>query len=467
MAAIVLPVIIHLWNVRTGKTVKVGSIALLRASARQRARSWRIHNWPLLLLRCLLLVLISILLAHPLWRKTPKAGHAGWILVPAAQLRTAYAHYGPQIDSLLKAGLELHQLAAGFEPLALADTAASSPARDSTVIATWALLSVLNEQLPPSFPVHVFINNRLSQFQGNRPLTHLAIHWNSFDAGDRLQSHVQTYITADGQVKDLSLISTPEGNYYEAGNNASAVPTADTTAIQVAIYPGRNTADARYVKAAVDAIGQYSNRRIHTQWIPPGDHPMPTGQHLVFWLDDQKPPVDLLPSLSSRGILFQYDTGAVVNTASWLSSDYQPFRADLNSKLYRYAAGDGEGKPLYTLANGRPLLTAEEKDGKRILHFKSRFNPQWSDMVWEENFVKFLLPWVMPEQGLATTADIRRVDNEQVVPQQIAAANTTNTNRAEGLKGNDLSPVLWILAFICFIAERLLAHRQKQVVQNA
>jgi hypothetical protein len=172
----------------------------------------------------------------------------------------------------------------------------------------------------------------------------------------------------------------------------------------------------------LDAIGQYSNRKMATTLLSAVNSTVPSGQQLIFWLDDKAPAANLLASLAPQGILFQYDTGTVVKTNSWLNNQYQPFQANAGSKLYRYASGDAYGRPLYTLANGQALLTAEEKEGKRILHFKSRFNPQWNDMVWEEQFVKFLLPWVIPEQVAVAAADIRRVDDQQVIPQQAVAA---------------------------------------------
>lgn len=460
ISAIALPVLIHLWNVHKGKTIKVGSIALLSASSRQRSRSLRIDNWPLLLLRCLLLVLLSLLLTQPFWNKQQKSANAGWILVPAHQLKNAYAHYGPQIDSLLKAGLEIHNLSARFEAIPLSDTAIlpAANSNDLQTLSPWSLLTVLDQQLPASFPVHVFINNRLSQFQGNRPLTHLAIHWNSFAQSDSVQqSIVSSYITADGKVNDLALMSTPQGNYFREDNNLSSASIADTAAIKIVIYTGPNTTDARYVKAAIDAIGQYSNRKILTTLLSASDQAIAPGQQLIFWLDDKTPATHLLASLTPGGVLFQYDTGKVVKTNSWLNSQHQPLQANSSSKLYRYAVGHNEGKPLYTLANGQPLLTAEEKDGKYILHFKSRFNPQWNDMVWEERFVKFLLPWVMPEQPAVASADIRQVDDQQVIPQRTDEATHNKTGHVAPQSGTDLSFVLWVLVFILFTIERFFS----------
>jgi hypothetical protein len=471
LAAIALPVVVHLWNVRQGKTLKVGSIALLSASSRQQSTSWRITNWPLLLLRCLLLVLLTLLLAQPVWRKQQSTAQKGWILVPAQQLKEARAQYATLIDSLQKAGLELHNLSADFETINPSDTAAlyAKEKQDSAnTIAPWSLLRVLDRQLPAGFPLYVFVNNRLTQYQGARPLTRLAIHWKSFDTGDTLQQiAANSWITADGKIKQLDLVSTTAGNYYKENNTAApSLADVDTATIRIAIYPGSNTTDAQYIQAAVNAIGQYSNRKIDITLVH-NDAKLSAGQQLIFWLDDKQPGNEALVALTPTGILFQYDTGQVVKAASWLNNQHQSFRASQSGKLYRYASGPSYGQSVWTLATGEPLLTAEEKEGKRILHFKSRFNPQWGDMVWEEGFVKALLPLVIPELKTSITSDIRRVEDVQVTPQLTNSPSTTVNNTLLQQNATSLSCITWIISLLVFAAERLLAHRANKQTTDA
>ena len=64
-SAILIPIAIHLWNKRQGKTVKVGSLRWLEASASNRWSSIRLSNFWLLVLRCLILILLAVALAQP------------------------------------------------------------------------------------------------------------------------------------------------------------------------------------------------------------------------------------------------------------------------------------------------------------------------------------------------------------------------------------------------------------------
>src|SRR3569833_1280239 len=128
LAATSIPVAIHLWNIRKGRTLKVGSIALITAASQKRSLSRRLNDVPLLLLRCLLLVLLAIILAMPLWSRSNDSSKInGWVLIPKEGVKEAYQKFRPEIDSLTKAGFEFHYFNKGFAKTdfnnALSDTA--------------------------------------------------------------------------------------------------------------------------------------------------------------------------------------------------------------------------------------------------------------------------------------------------------------------------------------------------------
>src|SRR5579872_4843154 len=92
-AAIVVPVLLHLWNDRRGKVLQVGSVELLAGGRRRMAWRRRVSEWLLLVVRCLLLVALALLMAGPVRRFAVK----GWVLGG-----------GRVADSLVKAGWERH-----------------------------------------------------------------------------------------------------------------------------------------------------------------------------------------------------------------------------------------------------------------------------------------------------------------------------------------------------------------------
>jgi len=106
MAGIIAPVMIHLWNNKQGKVLAIGSIALLEKTSRKKARSRRISERLLLLLRCLLLILLALMLAGPYWKKEPGKEQKGWVLVGMPAGGSART----MVDSLIKEGYERHDL---------------------------------------------------------------------------------------------------------------------------------------------------------------------------------------------------------------------------------------------------------------------------------------------------------------------------------------------------------------------
>lgn len=426
LAAVIIPVLIHLWNVRKGKTLKVGSIALLAESSKQPARSRRITNWPLFLLRCLLLLLLAFLLANPVWESRKKNLSKGWVLVPADHLSIAYQQHGLLIDSLLKTGFELHDLSPTFDNISLEDTASFKTTRELTA-SPWMLLKKLDAGLPKNFRVYLFADNQLKHYYGERPTSQLKLYWNEL----------------------------------AVSNSTSNDALPDTSSVRITIYAGKNNADAHYIKAALRAIDQYTGRDIIIS-----SEPTSQPQQLVFWLQEEEPGEDILASLTPSGTLFQYAHGASISIFAPFNDGFYTIADNKDKAFYKYASGPSPGAAIWSLSDGRPLLTAEEKNGRKIIHFKSRFNPQWTDLVWQEDFVRALLPFVLTDASKEKT-DTRQIDPLQVLPRKTNEKAYGHAGLSFLENKKDLSLILWIVTIIAFIAERLLAHRQLKRQKDA
>jgi hypothetical protein len=71
LAALAVPVVIHLWSKNAQKSIDFGSIRFLRETETKTMRSLLPRQWLLLLLRIVLLVLIVLLLAEPFLDRKP------------------------------------------------------------------------------------------------------------------------------------------------------------------------------------------------------------------------------------------------------------------------------------------------------------------------------------------------------------------------------------------------------------
>jgi hypothetical protein len=459
-AAVIIPVLIHLWNIRKGKTLKVGSIALLAESSRQPARSRRITNWPLFLLRCLLLILLALLLANPLWQTDKKNTSKGWVMISRHHINNAYQQYGVTIDSLLKAGLELRDLSPSFDKIDLGDTVALTiPVQQPA--STWALLKTLDAGLPKDFPVYLFSTNQLNNYYGERPVVQFNLHWHSINEENETTSEpAYSFITPEEKTKTIKWITSTAGNYY-AEDSAGTAVNPDTTPVRITIYPGKNNTDAYYLKAAIKAISQYTSRQILIS-MQPSSEP----QQLIFWLQDTDPPESILASLTPSGTLFQYDQGIGISIFAPFNNGLYTLAEDNDQAFYKYASGPSLGTSLWSLSDGRPLLTAEEKDGRKIIHFKSRFNPQWTDLVWQEDFVRALLPVIL-SAPIKEKEDLRKIDSLQAIPRKTVAPVYTHIESSLFESKADLSLAIWIAIVIVFIIERVLAHHQPKQQKDA
>lgn len=149
LAAWALPLLIHLARRSEQRPTEFAALRWLRQRPKPRHRI-RFDDWPLLLLRLLLLALLALWLARPVLSGADSA--RAWVAVaPGADLAAARAAAVAQ-----DAGL--HWLSPGFP--AVAEDAAAPPA-DAGAATTASLLRELDARLPAQAALQVFVPERL------------------------------------------------------------------------------------------------------------------------------------------------------------------------------------------------------------------------------------------------------------------------------------------------------------------
>ncbi|MDG1277271.1 MAG: BatA domain-containing protein [Algoriphagus sp.] len=68
LLAISIPILIHLWNGKQGKTIAWAAMEFLKVDENQVSKGIKLENWLLLALRILLIVLVVLLLAQLFWK---------------------------------------------------------------------------------------------------------------------------------------------------------------------------------------------------------------------------------------------------------------------------------------------------------------------------------------------------------------------------------------------------------------
>ncbi|MDB5232375.1 MAG: hypothetical protein JWN76_3180 [Chitinophagaceae bacterium] len=457
MIGIAVPVIIHLWNRRQGRTLKVGSILLLEESAKQSARSFKISEWLLLILRCLLIILLVLLLAGLFLKHTSSTGkQKGWILAERNNLTATYEHNKSLLDSLDKAGLEFHYFDENFPGAKLLDVIKdTSKIETNNLLPYWFLLSSLQEQIQPGTPVFLFTSNKLNRFAGNRPAIDFDLHWKVDNStADSAVWMAEMYKTnADSLIK-LTVHSTPAGNFVkQSASFQTEQNTADSSASNIHIYAGKNKSDAVYLLAAIQAIQQFTKRRIGiTEYNSPAE--VPIKNDVLFWLSPE-----MLPAHISAKKIFKYEAGNAASVNSWLVE--KNITSSAGKIKIRQVIHPGLRKQndinIWNDGYGNTFLSKDI--GKPVYHFYTHLNPLWSDLTWSNDFPVLIMDLLFEEKNDVNPNDRRAIDIAQLQP-AFTAKNKTKTVSIQ--QSTDLPKLLWLLAFLILVIERILSMRNKR-----
>ncbi|HXB95437.1 MAG TPA: BatA domain-containing protein, partial [Puia sp.] len=263
--------IIHLWNDRRGKILRIGNIDLLAETSRSPVWSPRITEPWLLLVRCLLVMALALLLAGPYLQR--RARGKGWVLV-----RGAGGPYGRMIDSLVAAGFERHGL------------------EDS--VDYWDGFRKADRLAPGELPFYMVTPGLARRFSGQRPVSARDVHWYTYTPEDSIAEWVQEAWRDSGRVRVLGGYSRSTGTVWRRTVDAGTMPVAvDTSVFRYRIVAdGAWRGNAKYVRAALGALRHATGRP-----IVEGDGGW------LFWLSERP-----LPPTEGFGRVFCYAAGAPV-----------------------------------------------------------------------------------------------------------------------------------------------------------
>jgi hypothetical protein len=156
LASLLVPLLIHLARRHHYAPLEFAALRWLRAKARPRQRV-RFDEWPLLLVRLLLLAALAVLLARPLLHGAPLQTPPWVVVAPGLPAVTV-----PE-------GSEGRWLATGFPPLT--DTAPGGPQPLAS------LLRELDQAVPAGAAVTVYVPDPMPGLDGERPHLSRAVDW--------------------------------------------------------------------------------------------------------------------------------------------------------------------------------------------------------------------------------------------------------------------------------------------------
>jgi len=493
IAAISIPVVIHLWNIRPGKTLKVGSIALVTAAAQKSSRSFKLNEVLLFILRCLFLLTLAFLLAAPFWQRSQATGKTkGWVLIPKANLKETCKNLKFTVDSLSKVGYEFHYFDENFKKFELNKVLNDSLLKDKPEVENyWNLVAKLNETLPPTLPVYLLTPNQAKYFNGNKPSVSLNLHWQTYTPADSVSTWVENaWFTSNNSIKVIGGNSRPSGTYFTSyiiqsegdpkspfivdvnhGRPVISLKSApekltpiDTGALRVAIYTDKYGADEKYLGAALQAIIDFTQRKVVVKKYTDAAQ-IPAKQDWLFWLSDK--PVDASVLVKAAHVL-NYQQGKIWAESSSIktSNAFALAEREEPTAIYKLVKNEiSGGKSIWVDGYGNPVLTQEQSPKTTQYHFYSRFNPAWNDLVWSNNFPKLLLKFVLydTDYKVLKSRDLTKIDHRQIMPNIIWSAKKIDNSKI--IVQTDLSRYFWLMLVAVFIVERWVARKNKPVLK--
>jgi len=463
---IVIPVIIHLWNIRTGKTLKIGSVFLLGTPSDQRSRSFRVHDWPLLLLRSLLILLVAFILAEPMFIRTqfvePKPG---WILMEKAEFSRVWGQHRKKIDSLIREGYEIHDFAPNFSKIDIKDSATVFSRPANLRQPYYSLLRQLNHQHPAGTSIYIFADKQRSNFDGEQPATSLNLFWNFLppDSSD-LSWTAAAYQLNNGAFRRLVAKSNDKGTYYRTlilNRQEANELQVDTSTILVQVYAVDNPGDGAYVQASIRAIAQYTERKIRIENIA-NKNAIKSDAKVVFWLSEKPLTTSEKRTLPKGVQLFTY----AGNKVEQFKSDMRDLKggAMKSVAIYRRAFDSSlNGHVVWSDGTGSAMLAQNETSGLMQYHFFGRFRPEWTNLVWSDQMVFFLFPIILPEAEMNEA--FRDAGKLPVAHEDLQHADNDHheSKPFEQVRQEPVNSWLWWCLLLLFFVERWITYTKRKV----
>ncbi|MEL1263526.1 BatA domain-containing protein [Pseudoxanthomonas putridarboris] len=302
LAALLLPLLLHLARRHEQKPTDFSALRWLRQKPRPRHRV-RFDEWPLLLLRLLLLALLALWLARPVL--SGAEDDAPWIVavpgVDTAQMRAQDPEQSHR----------LHWLAPGFPSLDEAPPTGSLP--------VGSLLRQLDAELPEGVALTVVVPATLQGADAQRPVLSRTVRWTVMDG------------------------AMP----------AATTPAASPPALVVR-HAGGDETGLRYLRAAVQAWSPPDGAAPSAISLDTNDQAIPSSAKHLVWLAPGALPSSVRQWIDAGGIALLGDrtelAGFVATTVPW---------RDAQGAALVESADSGKGRVLRFTRPLRPAAMPE------------------------------------------------------------------------------------------------------------
>lgn len=415
LLGLAVPLAIHLWSKKEGKTIKIGSIQLLTEANPKQASSIHLNELFLLLLRLLLLTLLVLILAEPQWNRQFEKEDIAYLVEPALLKN---ADIIAMLDSLPEGSIRLLQ--ADF-PEWKRDQVVQNVDKTPNY---WQLAQEMKNLNADS--VVVFTRALFQEIYGKRPSINTNINWVILNP-ETVKNNV---ILAEKQGDSIALISVASNSnqltfnsekisensdkinlkgdsiwlIQNEGEKGLALNIQDTLRVQISANDSLS-AEKKYIAASFRALSTYISQPLKLTEV--GDS-VKLNSDILVWLKNEP-----IPEISGQILTFKSNVFAQNLIDPTENSHIYNLTRSLNSEN---VISENLPEQLLTLLNLHPDL--DEK----------------------------IAPY-----------DLRSLSKNELQTRQSNSKSVQNYAQTV-----DLSPWFWLSFILLFIAERITAFYRKQ-----
>ncbi|MFP2995834.1 BatA domain-containing protein [Spongiivirga sp. MCCC 1A20706] len=419
LLALAIPIVIHLWSKKEGRTIKVGSIQLLDESDSKKTSSIRLNEILLLLLRLLLVTILVFILSEPQLKRKVITTPITYIVEPSLLDDSKIAAV---IDTIDRSNVKLLQK--GFP-----DYDPDNSYEVFNVPNYWNLAKEMENLQTDS--VVVFTKAFIQGLKGLRPTISSNINWIVFDTestinerinaenkGDSIKlvsvfSNAKKLSYADNVIsiddRTLQLNKTKDSVFFNDNEFIKNIKINKTASLKTLIYFDDSLRNEKlYVEASLKAISRYIDQSIKIDTRTSDDTTENLEYDLLVWLSGKVP-----PKSERKVLIYKMD--------------------DLAHNLIE------KGELPNTFYLTKTLST---------------------DIVVQQHFAEQLLRTLNPNRNLKK--HVQQYDKRAVASNEIDTIKTRPNKKSKQTANVSFDKWFWVLFILSLIAERVVSKTRKQ-----
>ncbi|SEJ31050.1 N-terminal double-transmembrane domain-containing protein [Dyadobacter koreensis] len=244
--AIAIPVFIHFWHQKKGKELDWAAMQWLIDKSQQQSRGFRLDDLPLLIVRCLLLLLLVFLMAQPVLEWFKKTDHSERIhlVEPSAYLADNYRF---ELEKAFEKGEKVYWINTPIEEIK--DLSSVSGQQSSGIM---YLQEVVNKINKPGAKLDIYLLN--NQKIINQPKIYIPGNYTIHTAIDSSENYTHNYLDL-GNGKKLFVNSAKlTASDSKSGNQPRLASTAIHSGTLSVLADYKNKAERETVQAALGAL---------------------------------------------------------------------------------------------------------------------------------------------------------------------------------------------------------------------